>query len=354
MSVVSLVTTGNVNANNFGRSYTQSNWWGDLAELIIYDRPLSVTERKAVEDYLLVKYQLGGSVSAPIVSPNGGMFTGSVTVSISTPTPAASIFYTTDGTEPTTSSTPYTGPFVLTSTTTLKVKAFRSDLPESVTVTAGFTRDSDFNPRMVTGLQLWLRADAGVPSGYGDLWEDQSGRNNHASQFFGTAIPRVVPSAVNGLPVLRFDGNDSVSFTTRLTNIRTVFWVVKEDAAATPAYRFLLGDDTTRDFFGGYGAPGPIWYGPCCENYQNVVTGSTWLNGGGPVNGMTTLRPRTMSIISLVTAGNVNANNFGRSYTQSNWWGDLAELIIYDRPLDTSERQAIEDYLNARYGIFHR
>jgi hypothetical protein len=222
-----------------------------------------------------------------------------------------------------------------------------------MTVTAGFTNDAEFNPRTLSGLQLWLRADAGVPSGYGDLWADQSGNDNHGSQFFGTAIPRVVPNFVSGLPVLHFDGSDSVSFANRLSTIRTVFWVVREDPAATAAYRFLLGDDTTRDFHGGHGAPGPIWWGSGYENYQFVVNGQTFLNGL-PVNGVTTLRPRTMSLISLVTTGGVRANNFGRAYTQSNWWGDLAELVVYDRALSDQERRSVEDYLNARYHLFLR
>jgi len=353
MSVISLVTTANVRASNFGQTagYEGWPWWGDLAELIIYDRPLSGTERKAVEDYLLVKYQLGGTVTAPSVSPAGGLFTDRVTVTLSTPTPRAEIFYTTDGTEPTTSSAPYTGAFDLGETTTLKVKAFRGDLPESTTVTAGFTRSTDFNPTSTTGLRLWLRADAGVPSYYGDLWLDQSGNNNHASQTLGTAIPRLVPNEVNGLPVMRFDGGDVVKFTTRLTTIRTVFWVVKEDTTAPPGYRPLLGDSSTADFAGGYGAPGPIWRNDCCWN-DAVVGGQTWVNGT-PVDGRGVTRPRTMSVISLVTTADVRASNFGLApgYESWPWWGDLAELIVYDRPLAARERRSVEEYLLSKYGI---
>jgi PA14 domain-containing protein/chitobiase/beta-hexosaminidase-like protein/Big-like domain-containing protein/carboxypeptidase family protein len=353
MSVMSLVTTANVRASNFAQAagYGSWPWWGDLAELIIYDRPLSGTERKAVEDYLLVKYQLGGTVTAPTVSPAGGLFADRVTVTLSTPTPRAEIFYTVDGTEPTTSSTPYAGPFEVGETTTLKVKAFRGDLPESTTVTAGFTRSTDFNPTSTAGLQLWLRADAGVPSYYGDLWLDQSGHDNHASQTLGTAIPRLVPNGVNGLPVMRFDGSDVVNFTTRLTTIRTVFWVVKEDAAATNGYRPLLGDSSTADFAAGYGAPGTIWRSDCCWN-DAVVSGQTWINGT-PVDGRSVARPRTMSVMSLVTTANVRASNFAQAagYGSWPWWGDLAELIIYDRPLAARERRSVEEYLLSKYGI---
>jgi hypothetical protein len=344
-----VVTTGNVSADRFGSGNLSGRyWWGDLAELIVYDRALSMTERKAVEDYLLNKYRLGVAVTAPVVSPNGGVFTGSVAVTLQTPTPGAGIYYTLDGTEPSTSSNLYAGPLTLTSTTTLKAKALVAGYGESVTVTAGFTDDADFNPRSFTGLRLWLRADAGVPTGYGDIWEDQSGSGNHATQTNGTAIPRVLPDASNGLPALRFDGNDVVNFTTRLTNIRTVFWVIREDAAATNEYRFLLHDCCTADFHGGYPY---IWYTGASSN---VVNGQTWLNGA-PINGTTTNRPKVMSVLSVVTTGNVSADRFGSGNAAGRyWWGDLAELVIYDRALSAAEVRQVEDYLNGRYRIFLR
>jgi hypothetical protein len=348
MSVISLVTTGNVAADNFGFPRDISPFWGDLAELIIYDRPLPGDERKSVEDYLLAKYEIG-PVTTPMLVPAGGSFTASVSVTIANRTPGAEVFYTLDGTEPTVSSTPYAGPIEISSTVTLKAKAFRDGLGDSATATAGFTRDGDFAPPAVPGLQLWWRADAGVASGVADFWADQSGNGNHGVQAASSAVARLVPNAVNGLPVMHFDGGDAAYFTTRLTTIRTVFWVLKEDTAATHAYRGLLGDATVRDFEGGYGAPGPIWRPDCCVS-PSIVNGQTWLNGA-PVNGRTTLRPRTMSVISLVTTGNVSASNFGFPRDISPFWGDLAELIIYDRPLSSGERKALDDYLLAKYAI---
>jgi hypothetical protein len=323
-------------------------WWGDLAELIIYDRPLSAEERTGIENYLLAKYQLGGTATAPVISPRGGLFTDSVSVTMATTTPGAEIHYTLDGAEPTSSSPVYATPVVLAATATVKAKSFHPELPESTTTTAGFTKSTDFNPKAVPGLQLWLRADAGVVGQSGDFWADQSGNANHAFQASGGAIPRLVPNAVNGLPVMRFDGNnDYLQFTTRLTTIQTVFWVVKEDAAATSAYRSLLGDSFSRDFYGGVGAPGPLWRGNCCENFQRVVNGQTFIDGLS-VNGTVATRPRTMSVISVVTTGDTAANYFGWMDNQY-WWGDLAELIIYNRALSAEERKAVEDHLRIKY-----
>jgi hypothetical protein len=63
-----------------------------------------------------------------------------------------------------------------------------------------------------------------------------------------------------------------------------------------------------------------------------------------------------MAIISMVTTpnGTVSADNFGFPRDISPWWGDLAELVIYDVALGDTERRMVEDYLNNRYRIFTR
>src|SRR5512134_2868202 len=53
------------------------------------------------------------TVATPTITPNGGSYTGSVSVSMATATAGASIRYTIDGSNPTTSSTLYSGAFTL-------------------------------------------------------------------------------------------------------------------------------------------------------------------------------------------------------------------------------------------------
>jgi len=351
MSVVSLVTLGGMSADRFGSGTSQTPWWGDLAELVIYDRALPAEERAAVEAYLQVKYRVGPVVHAPIASPNGGVFTGSASVSLETRTPGAEIRYTLDGSEPTETSAAYAGPIAISETTTLKARAFIAGGLTSDTTTAGFTSDADSHPGKLAGLRLWWRADAGVPTGHGDLWQDQSGLGNHGAQPLGAAVPTLVRDAVNGLPAMRFDGSaDHVRFPAQLNGvIRTVFWVVRESADATAAYRGLLGHPNYRDFEGGNGAPGAIWRGDCCAA-ASVTGGQTWLNGL-PVEGRTTPRPNQMSVVSLVTLSGTSADRFGSGTGQSPWWGDLAELVIYDRALTPEERKSVEAYLLDKYEV---
>lgn len=82
------------------------------------------------------------TVATPTIQPNGGDFTDSVTVTLSTTTEGASIRYTLDGSEPTESSTLYSSssPLVLNATTTVKAKGFKQGLNPSTTVSATFTK----------------------------------------------------------------------------------------------------------------------------------------------------------------------------------------------------------------------
>ena len=189
MSVISLITTGNVNADRFGTSVV-SPWWGDLAELIIYDRPLSASERQSVEDYLVRKYQpYSPSAGVPAISPAGGVFGSSISVTLATSTPDADIYYTTDGSSPNPATSPmYTSAIVLTENTTLRAMAVKPSFADSATAIATFLREGSSAPPvngpLATGLALWLRADAGLATDGGDWvtrWEDQSGRANHAT-----------------------------------------------------------------------------------------------------------------------------------------------------------------------------
>ena len=83
------------------------------------------------------------TVAAPVFKPDGTTsFRGTQTVEISCATPGASIYYTTDGTMPTSNSTAYNGAISLTSTTTIKAIAVKADMNDSAVAAATFTRRS--------------------------------------------------------------------------------------------------------------------------------------------------------------------------------------------------------------------
>lgn len=85
--------------------------------------------------------------AAPVISPNGGTFTGSQTVTITCAAPDAAIYYTTDGSTPTADSTKYSGSFTLTASAAVKAFAVSADAAASDIVTAVFTKKSGGSSR---------------------------------------------------------------------------------------------------------------------------------------------------------------------------------------------------------------
>ena len=94
--------------------------------------------------YLKITQKNDDTVAAPVIAPEGGYFTSDPHVTISCPTDGATIYYTTDGTTPTASSTNYTNtPQITLSTTgktTIKAIAVKDNNKTSDVVTAEFTQ----------------------------------------------------------------------------------------------------------------------------------------------------------------------------------------------------------------------
>jgi len=78
-------------------------------------------------------------VATPTFSPPGGTYDRPQSVTISDATPGATIYYTTDGSTPTTASTVYTGPIAVTRTTTIKAMATANGMVNSSVATAVYT-----------------------------------------------------------------------------------------------------------------------------------------------------------------------------------------------------------------------
>ncbi len=87
-------------------------------------------------------------VETPVISTTSG--TGGLQVSITCPTATATIHYTTDGSVPTASSTPYTAPFLITSDTTIKALAVKTGMSNSQIASSAISLTSVSSPVIST------------------------------------------------------------------------------------------------------------------------------------------------------------------------------------------------------------
>ncbi len=116
-------------------NYDTSKASGDYSDITFV--PLTVEEITG-DAYTYVADVAETIVATPVISPANNTIKSTDAVSITCATEGATIYYTTDGTEPTVNSTKYTNPFNLTSDATVKAIAIKEGLDNSVVATRSF------------------------------------------------------------------------------------------------------------------------------------------------------------------------------------------------------------------------
>jgi hypothetical protein len=84
-------------------------------------------------------YTVTPPAATPVLSPAGGTYTGSQSISITDSTPGATVYYTTDGTTPSLSSTTYSGPIAVSSTLCIHAIAVAPGFSQSAVAGAAYS-----------------------------------------------------------------------------------------------------------------------------------------------------------------------------------------------------------------------
>ena len=214
-------------------------------------------------------------------------------------------------------------------------------------------------PLGINDCVLWLDAEqiTGLSDGAQvNTWPDMSGAGNNATRGNSSTAgyPQYKLNQLNGKPVVRFstDGKSWFNFN-NMTDIRTVFWVLKETDTKLGYHAdlsFLLGDDDKCDFHRNGPWDFELW--DSRDANANILNGTTKLMGD-VVNGAKTPLGTGYRLVSVVTAGNVEASRISddRGLLGRSWTGDIAEIIIYNRALTTTEENQVGYYLKQKYDI---
>ena len=118
---------------NYSVSGTTGTWTGRANTVILSTSALQVKK-------IIVTYgEEVAAVKEPVISLVSGTYVGTQSVTITCNTEGATIYYTTDGTDPTTTSTEYTGAITIDKTTTLKAIAIKNGMTNSTIVSASYT-----------------------------------------------------------------------------------------------------------------------------------------------------------------------------------------------------------------------
>ncbi len=154
-------------------------------------------------------FGLGSFLNVPVISPAGGVFTNSVVVTLTESTAGAALYYTLDGSAPTTNSTLYSGPFVLNDTALVSVQAFKPGYVSSHVATAvfinsaslssapGFLKQEFYSGATRSNLEDPAFTNPPTFINYVSSFETPSGQgDNYAERVSGYFIPPVTTNYV--------------------------------------------------------------------------------------------------------------------------------------------------------------
>jgi hypothetical protein len=245
-----------------------------------------------------------------------------------------------------------------------------------------------FNPKSVTGLQLWLDAsdrnslfdaDTGgsliSADGAVGRWEDKSGNGRHHTQATANNRPLWRETGRNGRGTVEFDGSNDrlVGDDTQYAKTNTAFTAVFVHLVDATAGLFptLMSTKTnqTQNF---------RWINSSFADYANYAMGSNqnflptrytsasrgqWRYVlydfiGSAANTASSYSGRAArASLTQASSGSFGAESAtGSSIASESGGGNLlkgqmAEIIIYSKVLSTSERDGLERYLQAKWSV---
>lgn len=221
---------------------------------------------------------------------------------------------------------------------------------------------------------LWVKADTGVVTDAGGVsqWNDLSGNGNNFAQSFGSPFePQLIPNAINGLPVIRFNATNETfmsansSPTLGITGDMTILAVVNF-ATLTGNTNGMIISKTSGNLpapYDYYVRPGEVQF------YRGNGTVNGLVNSTGvPTAGVSHLLDVTMHGNTVTHRLDGRANGSGSLTTTigdngdsvyigtredgtSRLNGDLAELIIIGSNISTNDLASVENYLGTKYQL---
>jgi hypothetical protein len=230
-----------------------------------------------------------------------------------------------------------------------------------------------FGRATITGLKLWLRADAGVTlSGSGvSNWADQSGNGNDVSQATGAYQPTVTPASINGLPGINFSATQGLTGATTLLasgSPRTVIAVIKPTSTTDCLMQIFVGGTAwlarlftnagNKEFYNSVsgGTADTITLGFDPSNTGHVLEISSVVGSKPTVafDGASYLATASAGdgTVKAETGGTSSFFNVGCYVPSANGFaGDICEMLVFDHVLGASDLNQVRVYLQGKYGI---
>ena len=233
-----------------------------------------------------------------------------------------------------------------------------------------------FNPRSISGCQLWL--DGADPNGTGVLptngstvssWIDKSG---NARNLTGSGTPTFLSGGG-----INFNGTNAFYTNTNFAynlSIRSVFLVAKlntylqyagfitfipnpssgVDQNSITGMSVETASSAALSFNQNLSGPSPVYSSALTATLTNVNLYNDNMNGtigSGFVNGNTITNITTASTAGTTSGFGVGTRWQGSMSLSYLFSGNIYDIILYTGPLTTNQRQQIEGYLAWKWGL---
>jgi len=221
-----------------------------------------------------------------------------------------------------------------------------------------------------TNILFWLKANAGLTTTGSNVtaWSDQSSASTTITV---NGSPDEVVVGRNYNPIIDWtksngvDGGDFLS--TADVNVQSIFTVAQLTDITRNATHIVTYNDVTTSqpcaqcaLHGGNSPGGNAAYAGTGYGNGNFQSAGVWRTNGDPT-GTTNLTEHSgnFDIVTALGNGTGSANSFlgGQTTTgwfdgrSRDWFGPVAEMIVYSGPITTTEANKIESYLAIKYGI---
>lgn len=218
----------------------------------------------------------------------------------------------------------------------------------------------------------WLKADILTSASNSPVptWTDASGKLNHATQADAARQPKLVSNAMNGKPVLRFDGaNDQMQIDRTIENDFTITAVFQSKRGLGNTTNWWQGagiidgevGGVVNDFGLALNVDGRIIAG--VGNPETMAFTDPSFNDGKP-HIVTFTRQRSNGEFKVYVDGVLRDTKTGstlplnspprlvigsRQDNANYLAGDIAEVITYGSLLSDTDRASIDSYLSTKY-----
>jgi hypothetical protein len=282
----------------FGMGNNSTDFWGAGHTVQVAQQPVGSTSTPA---------------AAPTFSPAPGTYPSPQTVSLSSATAGATIFYTTDGTTPTSASPRYTGPFTVSVTTTVRALATATGFTNSPIASGTYTIQSQTS---AAATPTFSPAPGTYPS---PQTVSLSSATAGATIFYTT--DGTTPTSASP----RYTGPFTVSVTTTVRALATATGFMNSPVASgaftiqSPPAGTLFSDEFARS--SGLGASWRTWYGSYSTDGSKANSGSppvqgNWASIVPPLGTGNYAVEATLSIPSGARYSGVVARSSGSDFTR--------------------------------------